>query len=144
MKWRGCSRLDELRHALWQGHWPQACTMELRAHVEGCSRCGDEILVTKYLQLDRSQTMEVARIGTGSLLWWRAQARRRNSALERAARPLVAAEIFALLVVVAATIWVAASQWHSFVSRVVSAKWSLIISLSTILGDWGLVPLLVG
>jgi hypothetical protein len=78
--------------------------------------------------------MNVARIGTGSLLWWKAQARRRNSTLERVGRPLVAAEIFALLVVAAATIWVAASQWHSFVGRVVSAEWWPILSLND---AWG-------
>ena len=43
-----------------------------------------------------------ARLAAPGLLWWRAQIRRRNEALERVERPLVGAQIFTLLLALAA------------------------------------------
>ncbi|HEX9197944.1 MAG TPA: hypothetical protein VF865_00160 [Acidobacteriaceae bacterium] len=143
MNLRPCSRLDEVRSALSQGHWPQACTADLRAHVEACSRCAEEILLTKHFQLVRSEAVEEARPGTPSLLWWRAQTRRRNAALTRAGRPLAAAQVFALVIVVAALVGFVASHWQSLLDRALSAHVEPASSLAALRGDWGLLPLVV-
>ena len=99
-----CSRLDEVRTALAQGHWPEACAADLRAHAETCNRCAQEILLTTHLQQDRATTITSAQPVPASLLWWRAQVRRRNAALERAGRPIAAAQIFALVITAAAVV----------------------------------------
>ena len=39
MRLGGCSREPELGEALNRGHWPQACSDELRSHVAGCQSC---------------------------------------------------------------------------------------------------------
>ena len=143
MNLRGCSHLDEVRSALSQGHWPDACAADLRAHVDACRRCAEEILLTRHFQLARAEAVETARPGAASLLWWRAQTRRRNAALERAGRPLAAAQVFALVIVVAALVGVVASHWQSLLDRALATQIAPAASLVAMRGDWGLAPLVV-
>jgi anti-sigma factor RsiW len=133
-----CSRLDDVRNALTQGHWPQACAAELRAHVDVCARCAQEVLLTTHFQQARVATIAAAQPTAPSLVWWRAQVRRRNSALERASRPIAAAQIFALAIAVATLVGIVAAHWHSIADQT-APTWSL----TTVLDNWGLVPLIV-
>jgi len=93
-----CSREEELRTLLKQGHWPQASTVDLQAHVAACRSCSETVLVTATFQASRTHTAAVAVLPSPGLLWWRAQLRRRNTNMERIARPLLGAQIFALAV----------------------------------------------
>ena len=140
MSSRGCSRLDEVQQALALGHWPQACPAALRAHVENRSRCSDEILLTKHFQLTRTETIEAARTEPPNLLWWRAQLRRRNTALERAGRPLMAAQLFALVITLTAIAAATAIHWNGLWDRLHIP----LSSLTAMRGDWGLTPLIMG
>jgi hypothetical protein len=144
MSSRGCSRLDEVQQALALGHWPQACPTELRTHVERCSRCSDEVLLTEHFQLTRTETIEAARTEPPNLLWWRAQLRRRNTALERAGRPLMAAQVFALVITLAVIAAATAIHWNGLWDRLRAAQWTPLASLTAMRGDWGLAPLVVG
>jgi hypothetical protein len=143
MSWNRCSRLEEVRQALALGHWPEASAPELRAHVQGCSRCAEEILLTKHFQLARTQTIAAARTEPPNLLWWRAQLRRRNTALERAGRPLAAAHVFALLIILAAIVAATASHWRGLLDRAL-AEWTPLSTLTALQSDWGLAPLIMG
>jgi hypothetical protein len=96
-----CSREKEVSELLKQGHWPHACPDELRVHVAGCSACGDVVRITTTFQAARTQAASAAPLQSPGLLWWRAQLRRRNTAIERVARPLLGAQIFALAVTLA-------------------------------------------
>jgi hypothetical protein len=137
-----CSRLDEVRQTLSAGHWPQASAPDLRAHVDTCSRCAQEVLITEHLQQARTEAVASApRPGTANLLWLRAQARRRSAALERAGRPLAAAQIFALIMVAATILGMVASHWRSVLADALPAQDASSFSLSAILGNWGLIPL---
>jgi hypothetical protein len=98
MRFRACSCADELKQALKDGHFPQGCSRELRAHVEVCDGCGDLVLVTQTFQRARSESEQETLSGSPGLLWWRAQLRRRAAAAERVNRPLTIAQSFALLV----------------------------------------------
>jgi anti-sigma factor RsiW len=140
MTWPTCSRLEELRSALTDGYWPQACAPDLRAHVESCPRCAQEVLITQHLQQARASAVDAVRPATPSLLWWRAQTRRRYAAIERAGRPLAAAQVFALVIVLAALVGVIASNWHSLLERALSTQTTPTFSLAGVLGDWGLTP----
>ncbi|HEY4382172.1 MAG TPA: hypothetical protein VGN01_17620 [Acidobacteriaceae bacterium] len=134
-----CSRLDEVRTALAQGHWPQACAADLRAHVEACARCAQEVLLTTHLQQTRAATVALAQPASASLLWWRAQLRRRNAALERAGRPLAAAHIFALIIALVVIARTVAAHWQTIADHALTPAEQ---PLSTVLGQWGLAPLL--
>ena len=137
-----CSRLDEVRTALAQGYWPEACAADLRAHVEACTRCTQEVLLTTRLQQTRSATIAAAQPVPASLLWWRAQVRRRNAALERAGRPIAAAQTFALVIAAAVILRIVVSHWSTIADRAPSTE-SAAAAFSALRGDWGIAPLLL-
>ncbi len=136
-----CAHLDEVRHALTAGQWPHAAAPELRAHAASCNRCAQEILITTYLQQARSAAIASAQPGTPSVLWWRAQLLRRNTAVERASRPIAAAQIFALIMVVLGIACIIGTRWRSLLDPTLPARAAA--SLATIRGDWGIIPLIL-
>src|ERR1700756_2897471 len=91
-----CTREREVSELLHKGYWPEACPEELRAHVKLCRICSDLVLVTSALGVERKETMPMARLEAPGALWWRAQLRKRNAAIEKMARPIVGAQVFAL------------------------------------------------
>ena len=104
-----CPRERELSQLLHTGHWPQACSDELRSHVASCRSCSDLVLVTESLQASRRHAAELPRLEPPGAIWWRAQLRRRNSAIQQMSRPILGAQIFAvamtLVVVAGTTMW---------------------------------------
>jgi hypothetical protein len=112
MKFRACSFEKELTLALKDGHWPQGCGPELRAHVDVCGSCSDLVLVTQALQGARKESEQAAPCGSPSLLWWRAQLRLRNTAAERVCRPITIAQTFAWIVLLAVGVVLVASQYR--------------------------------
>ena len=116
MTLRPCSQEAEIRRLLELGHWPQSCTPELRAHVEGCKTCGDLVLVTTAFRGARAESMNAAQLPPPGVLWWRAQLRRRNAAVERIQKPMLGAQIFAfaitMLIAAGIVIWQARDGWN--------------------------------
>ena len=101
---------EELEVALREGRWPLACDPRLRAHVDVCRDCQDLVLVTEAVQEARLQTERVAPVGSPGSLWWRAQRRRRNEAIECMTKPLALAEklgLLGMLVAFCVAVW----QW---------------------------------
>ena len=139
MNW-SCSRLPEVQTALRLGHWPTACPAELHGHVAQCPRCSQELLVAQRIQQLRAQTLETAPPGSSSLLWWRAQARRRNAAIERAGRPIAVAQIVALAIVFAIVVAAVASHWPAVRNSLLATD-RISDSLATVRSEWGLIPL---
>lgn len=92
-----CTREKEVKLLLHRGHWPQASPADLRAHVDTCRSCADLVLVTQGFQAAKAQTA-VPTLPSAGALWWRAQLRRRNQAIERISRPILGAQIFAFVV----------------------------------------------
>jgi hypothetical protein len=99
-----CKREKEVSELLARGHWPDACSGELRAHVAACRSCQDLILVKQAFRADRLVAAGSARLESPGALWWRAQLRRRNAAIERISRPVLGAQIFAVAVSLMAAI----------------------------------------
>jgi hypothetical protein len=91
-----CTREKEVTQLLARGHWPGACALELRSHVSDCRSCSDLVLVTEAFQQARTEAASAARINSPGALWWRAQLRRRNAAVESVGKPILGAQIFAL------------------------------------------------
>jgi hypothetical protein len=109
MSLSACPREKEVKELLELGQWPSACAPELHVHVEGCRSCGELVLVTTAFQKARAEAVGAAKLGSPGVLWWRAQLRRRNAAVERIGRPILGAQIFALginlMLVVAIVTW---------------------------------------
>lgn len=150
MTFRTCSYENEIREALKAGHWPQGCGEELRAHVKGCANCSDLVLVTQTFQSARSESEREAFVGSPSLLWWRAQLRRRNVAAERVSRPTTIAEIFALVVYVFVGVVFVVSQyrhglrWASWWGEIAPSRAFRFLSDGSGLVNWNLVLLISG
>jgi hypothetical protein len=104
-----CAREKEIAALLERGQWPQASPADLRAHAESCRTCADLILVTTSLKTSRRTSIPAA-LPTAGALWWRAQLRKRNQAIEKISRPLIGAQIFAFAVVFVVAI--AGAAWE--------------------------------
>ena len=148
----GCVRENELAELLHRGHWPQACSAELKAHVAECRSCSELVLVAGFFQAARKEAASERPPSSASALWWRAQLRRRYQAVERVSKPILGAQLFALAVVLSlgggAAVW-AATRGASFVAWLQEIPHDL--NLSAFLPDplvsssgsyWWIVPVL--
>lgn len=132
MRLRSCPREVEVKALVERGQWPQACAPDLRDHVSACRSCSELALVTSAFQRARNHAIGAAKLGSPGLLWWRAQLRRRNVAVERISKPILSAQIFALavnvVVAAAVAVWqarhgVAWLTWLEQLPRNVSSQW---------------------
>ncbi len=159
MTFRTCSFEKELAQALKDGHWPEGCGPELRAHVHTCGNCSDLVLVTQTFRQARGESECAAPSSSPGLLWWRAQLRRRNAATERVVRPITIAQTFAWFVVgLVGVIFVASqyrgalrweSRWAEFVpSRplhvLLSGSGQIVWNLVLLISGFGVLALLSG
>ncbi len=141
MRIGACSHEKEVGALLRGGQWPAGCGAELRAHVAGCGRCSEFVAVRTAMQGLRTGDMAAARLEAPGAIWWRAQLRRRNAALEQVARPLKAAQLFAMAVVVSFAAGFGVSEIrHSseWMARIEAISWG------TMFSGWGLVILGMG
>lgn len=129
MKSYFCPQHDLVAAALQAGHWPDGCGPALRAHVESCASCGDLVLVAQTLQQARKETALPPRLSSPGTLWWRAQLRRRNAAIETATRPIAVAEKVAVLVLLVAAIALVAWQ-HDQVTAWLANLWGPLSSVA--------------
>jgi hypothetical protein len=142
-----CPHEAEVQAILRRGHWPHACDPELRKHIETCRTCGEQLLVLHAFHTARAQAMQAARIDHPNLLWWRAQLRRRNEALQRVSRPITTAQVFAVCISIlaAAALLRKGFNWSSWLPQSSSASHFDALSFFTsIEADWGLFLLLTG
>jgi len=153
MTFHSCSSEKEVADLLQSGHWPLACSPELRAHLGACRRCSDRVLVTESFQQDRIESERAARLNSPGLVWWRAQLRGRSAALENIAKPIQGAQLFALLVnlVVAAgfVVWQARHgvRWLSWLSELRQSQafhLETLWTFSSMTPDWSLMVLVPG
>jgi hypothetical protein len=100
----GCTREKEVAELLDRGQWPQASPEELRAHAGACRSCSELILTKQAFRQARAAAMSMPTLPSPSALWWRAQLRKRNEAIERINRPILGAQIFALAIVALAAV----------------------------------------
>jgi hypothetical protein len=92
-----CPCEKEIRELVEGGQWPLAAPPELRDHAAACRTCADLVLVAGAFQRARAATIAAAKPATPGAIWWRAQLRSRQQAFERIQRPLIGAQVFALV-----------------------------------------------
>ncbi len=152
-----CPHEAEVQAILRKGHWPEACDPEFRNHVQACRTCSDQLLVLHAFHASRTQAMQSAHIDHPSLLWWRAQLRRRNEALQRVGRPITRAQIFAICVSILAAAALLRSQigaafnWSSWLPEFprlpdssTASPFHALSFFTSAKADWGLLLLLTG
>jgi hypothetical protein len=155
MTLRTCSHEAEIKRLLQLGHWPQSCTPELRAHVDDCRACGDLVLVTEAFRNARAASMHAAQLPPPGVLWWRAQLRRRNEAVQRINKPILGAQIFALAVTLLIAVGFLAWQvrdgwnWMKWLASLAQSQvfhWEVLwpfASAKSVAGFLSLIPALV-
>lgn len=116
MKFYFCPQQERVTAAVQAGQWPEACDPELRAHVQNCETCSDVVLVAQTLRQARHVAIQALRLPSPGLLWWRAQIRWRNAAIERVTRPIAVAEKAAALMILLATVAFIAWQHQNLAS----------------------------
>jgi predicted anti-sigma-YlaC factor YlaD len=108
MSFGTCSREKEVTDLFKRGQWPALASPELHAHVASCRACRDLIAVTQAFNHERAHAAVEAQLESPGVIWWRAQLRRRNAALRQVRRPLLAAQIFAVVpALIAAIVYLA-------------------------------------
>jgi hypothetical protein len=153
MTLRPCPREREVMVQVQRGQWPDGCTEELRRHVGGCRACGELVLVMQAFRSARAASLGSANPASAGVLWWRAQLRRRNAAVEQLARPILGAQIFALAVTIAIAALFTVSQaryglrWLSWLKQEAHTPalhfedlWSSALAMP----QWGLMLLIFG
>ncbi|HEV2135839.1 MAG TPA: hypothetical protein VGR47_16495 [Terracidiphilus sp.] len=93
----GCPREKEVKDLVERGQWPAAISPELAAHLRECRSCADVALVTDILRILRANARGPRNVAAPGLLWWKAQLRRREAAMESLGKPILVAQIFALV-----------------------------------------------
>jgi hypothetical protein len=116
MKSYFCSQQERVAAAVRNGEWPDGCDAELRTHVENCPACSDVVLVAQALRQSRAATLAMPELPPAGILWWRAQIRHRNAAIQRVIQPVAVAEKIAMLIVVLATIALGAWRYQELAS----------------------------
>jgi hypothetical protein len=130
---RACIREKEITALVERGGWPDAAAEELRGHAAACKGCGQALTLLLAFRRERAQAVGAARLEAPGVLWWRAQLRRRNAALEKIGRPLLGAQIFAVAVSLIAALAVLAFEadkgpgWRSWLEEMPRA-----VSLSSL------------
>ena len=150
-----CPHEAEIQAVLRRGHWPDACEPELRQHVAICDRCSRRLLVLQTFQTARAESMQAAQLGHPGLLWWRAQLRRRNEALQRVSKPAMTGQLFALCISILTAVTLLGSQirkgvdWSAWLPGWLSIPSTLSPSdalslLESVKTDWDPILLVTG
>lgn len=115
MRLTTCPREKEVKALVERGQWPsaEATAPELRTHVGECRSCHEIVDLSLAFMRARAQAVGEARIGSPGVLWWRAQLRRRNEAVERISRPILGAQVFALAMLLVLAAGMAVWQAHA-------------------------------
>ena len=117
MTLRSCSRSEEVASMLRRGCGPDTGDEELRAHIQGCSQCGDRVLIAHSFLEARRESVGAAPLGNAQALWWKAQLRQRDAALRQVRRPVTLAQIFTLVIGVIAASGFLIAAWSRGIGR---------------------------
>jgi len=130
-----CAREGDVLDLIAIGQWPSRANRDLVDHVATCERCTDLAVVAAAILDLRGADEAAGRVPDGGLVWYRAQLRAREAAVVRAARPLLVAQIAALVLVVGALAVWASGQADSLVAAG-TATWTTAANLLDNRPDW--------
>ncbi len=128
MKLPFCPHEEEVAENLREDRWPWGANPALLVHTRNCRACSDILLAAQTLQQARSAAVRSMQVGSPGYLWWRAQLRLRNRAIDRMAEPVVWAEKIALIsvacVACASAIWQRAliTDWFGWLTTLFQSQ----------------------
>ena len=100
-----CARETEIVDAIAAGQWPDDAPETLRAHAASCPVCADLALAASALHDDAAVANQAPMaLPSAGQVWWRAELRARHEAAQLAQRPVLAVQVVAAVVVLAALV----------------------------------------
>lgn len=98
-----CVREAEIVEAIGAGQWPDGAPEALRTHAASCPICADLALAASALHDDAAVVCQAPMaLPSAGQVWWRAELRARHEAARLAQRPVIAVQVVAAVVFVAA------------------------------------------
>ena len=98
-----CARESEILDAIAAAEWPHAAPADLTAHAATCVVCADLALAASALHDDAAGVSDAPMaLPSAGQVWWRAELRARHEAVLLAQRPVLAVQVVAAVVVLAA------------------------------------------
>jgi len=116
-----CEREIEVVAALLDGRWPEGCEASLREHVDACASCAEVAVVAGALRAEHLAAVQEAVPPPSGAVWWRAQRRAKQEALETASRAIttVQAASVSIAAVIALTIaGFTRETWTGWIARI--------------------------
>ena len=135
MKVPHCDREQEVVSALYSGRWTSAWGEEIRKHAATCSVCREVMFVAEALQRE-AERMDLSRLPSGGLVWWKAQLAARRAAEERAAQPITQVERAAQALGALTAFGVVAWQWARITSWFGATKRLAQPAAATAIAGW--------
>jgi hypothetical protein len=100
-----CARESEILDAIAAGDWPHAAPADLTGHAATCAVCADLALAASALHDDEAAVSQAPlALPSAGQVWWRAELRARHEAVLMAQRPVLAVQVVAAVVVLAALV----------------------------------------
>jgi hypothetical protein len=93
-----CPREAEVLDLVWTNQWPARADRALVEHAAACQVCRDLALVASAVGALNDDTTPAVKVPDASVVWYRAQVRARHELTRRATRPVVAAQLAAVVV----------------------------------------------
>lgn len=118
---RWCEREADVARSLRAG----SLTSELRDHVLSCVVCAEAQSAARVMLQTASRLRAEDGLPAAGLVWSRAQARKRETDLKRATRPLIVMRVLSVMYAVLCAGWALHSFWHS-VSMELLADWNVL------------------
>ena len=100
-----CVRESEILDEIAAGRWPAGAPVSLTEHAASCPVCGDLALAASALHDDAAIANQAPMaLPSSGQVWWRAELRARHEAAQLAQRPVLAVQVVAAVVVLAALV----------------------------------------
>jgi hypothetical protein len=100
-----CARESEILDEIAAGRWPDAAPAALTTHAASCPVCADLALAASALHDDAVVTrLAPMALPSSGQVWWRAELRARHEAARLAQRPVLAVQVVAAVVFLAAVV----------------------------------------
>ena len=90
-----CQFEAEVLAAVLQTRWPERVDRQLREHAASCAICSDAAAVASAIDEGLDELRASANLPDASRVWYRAQLRARQEAVQTAARPITALQLVA-------------------------------------------------
>jgi hypothetical protein len=94
------------------GQWPSRADATLRAHAAECAICAEVAAVAAVVR-EWADDPQPVKVPDAAVVWYRAQVRAKEEAARRASRPVLAAQLVALVTVVLAVVTIGPGlEWY--------------------------------